>query len=56
MEEAKHNRPQERCAAGEEESESKIQQKGGVADKSKGLDQKGLGSEGKTDRNARMTE
>lgn len=56
MEEAKHERAQERLAASEEESESMNEQKGGVADKSKGLDQKGLGNEGKTDRNKRMTE
>ena len=56
MEEAKHEHAQERLAASEGESESIKEQKGGVADKSKGLDQKGLGSEGKTDKNKRMTE
>ena len=56
MEEAKHEDVQERLAASEGESESINEQKGGVADKSKGLDQKGLGSEGKTDKNKRMTE
>lgn len=56
MEEAGHERAQERLAVSEVESESDNLQKGGVADKSKGLDQKGLGSEGKTDKNKRMTE
>jgi len=52
MEEAKPERAQERLAASEEESE----QKGGVADKSKRLDQKDPLSEGKTDKNKRMRE